>query len=753
MATGKKKVVRLYGPWKGVNEWPGECEEGEVEDAWNVDFTGDVIATRGGRRQIYAAGITVLPTHVFRMGSSTAADAGDYAARTDYTLAATDGDGDTWLNMGFFGRVLPAPGGSDCLYIGFPFPVDNLTFTIGSGNTSASVLSVTYYQRGTGWAAVAGKVDGTIVATGKTLGQTGNVTWTMPTDWAPSQIPRPTANDAAGWVSPTVFELHGSLYWVRLTVSAVLSATVRVQEIRSSLSGVGTGAVYPINGLYQWNRPGGERSLIVGIDDTATGIARLFEVDRYQGKLRAITIPAEISKSAPDAIWNFATTPDGLVACNGYNLMFATNAEPRRLRPFKRIPFVGNKENVVPSAARYVAICNDLLFVVNSDRPNTLQVSQPAYPVTDWKETKEAPLGGLHLFWGEETLTVIDPTGGAITGMVAVGGTLVVFTPRSTWAVVGIGTSEPALDLIDSDVGCIAPKSIALVGDTVFFLGAGGIYAYTGGSNTLISRKIEPTFRGLNQMALTGACGTVFKRKSQYRLHVPAGIDAKNNIVLCFDYQRKAWTKYGLPEYLKSSGAVSWARYNVKLALAVGDDAWSEELIEVDYLGNLIAAEIGHVDNVSITGSTPTAAGIFSMFVTDRIKGEDQGPATARYIRLRMRTEGESLGSSINITAGLLRDGATWKKVDSTTPKYFTAGEQTATFAQIDDATTEARQVYGQARIGYDSWRAKRFLSFRGEYGLTGRTFQIAVYNPRDNAMQFRIRGLEIEFLPRDGRR
>jgi len=82
---------------------------------------------------------------------------------------------------------------------------------VGNANGNASVMTVKYYKSNGTWADITA-TDGTVL-TGATLGQDGNITWTVPSDWAETTI-----NGTKG-------------YFVRIEVSAALDASVTVREV------------------------------------------------------------------------------------------------------------------------------------------------------------------------------------------------------------------------------------------------------------------------------------------------------------------------------------------------------------------------------------------------------------------------------------------------------------------------------------------------------------------------------------------
>lgn len=100
---------------------------------------------------------------------------------------------------------------TDCVAICSQIQANRIYFGMTANvNTASSVLAVYYVSSTTGtWAAVSGFSDGTIASTGKSLGQSGYVTWTQPTDAIPKYM----------------YNQNG--FWLKIVFSAAISATVR----------------------------------------------------------------------------------------------------------------------------------------------------------------------------------------------------------------------------------------------------------------------------------------------------------------------------------------------------------------------------------------------------------------------------------------------------------------------------------------------------------------------------------------------
>lgn len=148
----------------------------------------------------------------------------------DYTAEANDGQTTTIVDLSSLGTLATF----DCFFVITPVRANKITFTMTANvNTVASVMKVHYRNSTGGWTELTngthGWVDGTI-SSGKTVGQTGSVTWTtMPTDEVPHFS----------------FDKSGFIYRVSVSVALSVSVTASaisfggpIQEIQNVWDGI-----------------------------------------------------------------------------------------------------------------------------------------------------------------------------------------------------------------------------------------------------------------------------------------------------------------------------------------------------------------------------------------------------------------------------------------------------------------------------------------------------------------------------------
>lgn len=163
----------------------------------------------GGASGYVAAGETVSYTRPRLQDLSTIKlqkTTDDGANYTDYSANVIDnGAGVATLSS------LDTVANGDWIVVGGPVPFMGAAMDMSTNvNANAATLTAEYWN-GSAWTALTNVTDGT-ASGGATFGADGQITWTMPADWASSTI-----NAIAA-------------YWVRLSVSAALDASTEITE-------------------------------------------------------------------------------------------------------------------------------------------------------------------------------------------------------------------------------------------------------------------------------------------------------------------------------------------------------------------------------------------------------------------------------------------------------------------------------------------------------------------------------------------
>lgn len=153
------------------------------------------------------------------------------ATYTDYSSAVQDGVAATVADL----SSLPTFANGGMLLIGSHFPFRGAYFTNVTTNSTNSVLTVNYWN-GSAWASITAS-DGT-ASGGKTMAQSGAVSWTVPGAWAAVALklttgPTPTFTGFPSNVSADQHRImvDTPMYWTQWVVSAALDASTSVSEI------------------------------------------------------------------------------------------------------------------------------------------------------------------------------------------------------------------------------------------------------------------------------------------------------------------------------------------------------------------------------------------------------------------------------------------------------------------------------------------------------------------------------------------
>ncbi len=137
---------------------------------------------------------------------------------TDYSQEANDGSTGTDVVL----SSLDTLANGDAVYVGSHLPFRGLVVDVDSANSTASVLSV-HYWNGSAWTDIT-PTDGS-ASGGATFAQDGNITWTVPTAWVKESLA--TTNSLAKGTGMYT----DPKYWVRLTVSAALDSSTTLNSL------------------------------------------------------------------------------------------------------------------------------------------------------------------------------------------------------------------------------------------------------------------------------------------------------------------------------------------------------------------------------------------------------------------------------------------------------------------------------------------------------------------------------------------
>lgn len=208
----------------------------------------------------------------------------------------------------------------------------------------------------------------------------------------------------------------------------------------------------------------------------------------------------------------------------------------------------------------------------------------------------------------DSTVLPIAPNDGygPITAIVTYFEALYVFKRNACYRITGRTLATFAHELVFSDRGCIAQRSIRVVQDLLYFLDARGILrmdvngtlSQPGAEDMTQESPLAPTWARLNLDAMHAVCAEVDEEGGHYLLAVPLDDDPVPLYVVPFDYRRNRYVSLD----------------NNVCALALGrllDASGVQHLIALDDLGDVHEHGIGNSDIApsgtltgTITGNT-----------------------------------------------------------------------------------------------------------------------------------------------------
>lgn len=212
---------------------------------------------------------------------------------------------------------------------------------------------------------------------------------------------------------------------------------------------------------------------------------------------------------------------------------------------------------------------------------------------------------------------------GKITGMAVINSNLMVFKRNTMYKYMYGGSTVDAESLsvlhdfsklqVDQNIGCVAPKSIATVGNAVVFLGELGVYLYDGSTIQYIGLPIEPDLKNINNTRKAYASGVFYRRKNQYWLSIASQGSIYNDTIFIYDFSRGVWMP---PRTNVKADILSTTRVNEEDRIVAGDHLgylylMDEGTADGQYKGlNRVATTINaNLKTLNFPSSTFTVAG------------------------------------------------------------------------------------------------------------------------------------------------
>jgi len=147
------------------------------------------------------------------------------------------------------------------------------------------------------------------------------------------------------------------------------------------------------------------------------------------------------------------------------------------------------------------------------------------------------------IFWND----VYPDNGEMIVGINPQPYMLIILKEGSCYKMAAAGTDAYSVELIDNNVGCVAPKSITCISEQVLFLSKFGLVGTDGFKINWVGNKLKREWKNMNFAAVYKACCTNIAKVNQYWISVPYNINGvvatENNVTFVLDYEKNAWYK------------------------------------------------------------------------------------------------------------------------------------------------------------------------------------------------------------------
>jgi hypothetical protein len=182
--------------------------------------------------------------------------------------------------------------------------------------------------------------------------------------------------------------------------------------------------------------------------------------------------------------------------------VFYANCTPRWLEQWKKVDFTDNAGSITDVSWE---THRQAIYWLNTGPDQTSRVywTQPNTPDNV-----------------EGFLDVFPQDGDVITGIISVGPNLLVLKRRHTYQILGYSPDDFEVRLVSQNVGCVAPRSIAIMPhqESAIWLGDDAVYTFDGGAIRRVSDKIRADLLAIPRESKAMAVGVV--HENRYHLSV-----------------------------------------------------------------------------------------------------------------------------------------------------------------------------------------------------------------------------------------
>tara|TARA_R100000234_G_C5003739_1_gene181556 strand:- start:8382 stop:10448 length:2067 start_codon:yes stop_codon:yes gene_type:complete len=306
---------------------------------------------------------------------------------------------------------------------------------------------------------------------------------------------------------------------------------------------------------------------------------------------------------------------------------------------------------------------------------------------------------------------IMEDDNSPITGMAALGESVVIFKGDSIWTMVAAGENQATgVDnfipiRVVAGVGCVSNASIQRVKGALIFLAEDGIYRFDGTPNIIkLSDRIGDTVRSINPSRRHVAASANWKTQGCYLLSVAVDGSFDNNRTIVYDYKNNAF-------WIWDVAAKFWL---------ADEDAYDNlRLYFINQHSQVFEFGVGNNDH---------GAAISSNILTQRIGQNSNVKTTVRQVEVL----GDNQSSSLSVA---LRHN----------------DDENSESSGTISMTTASDAVYGTAVSGTDKYVQDRRLARRLSFRKQADFFQVKISHDAKNT-PMTIAGVDVGYNP-GGRR
>lgn len=408
------------------------------------------------------------------------------------------------------------------------------------------------------------------------------------------------------------------------TLNTVLDLVGSIQTRRGYTKVLTTSLASPISGIKPFYKSDGTKQLTYGSG------TNLYRYDNAGG---SVSIGSGYTNGAQ---WDMDVYQDQLFACNGN--------QPAQI--WNGTTMSTLSAGLTPSLLR---VHKNRVWCVQPSQPSTLYFSDAGQP-------SSFPAGNF--------ININTNDSQVITALAVLLDSLIVFKTDSIWVITGepLGSGNSTvignlnLRRANSDVGCVAFRTVCQVESSLLFMSRSGIYLFENYQSRRVSDDINSTFTNINPNALANSWAVYSPNDKKYLLgYATLGTNTPQNVI-CYDLVVNRFTLWD--DYPGSCATVY--RFNNQDSVVFGDPV----------KGIIYQAFQGYADIAGYNG-TLTGAGLTTL--TDATAAWTTNQFVDCKVQVGLGTSAATQGVVVSNTATTLTIGS-WSNGTPSAGTAYTIG-------------------------------------------------------------------------------